>query len=256
MVNSPPDSTARNQRRPRFFVAGVYALGELVEFAADDARKLIVVLRARAGDAVEIIDSSGRAYASEIVDDGKGIRARLLAENAPLPAAALRIALAQGFPKGAKMDFVVEKATELGVVRMLPFTSERTVAGPPHTGKRARWERLATSAAQQCGRTDVPVIEETAAFADVCARFHEFDLALVPWELARGISLRECLPPLLSTAQTVLVVIGPEGGLSAREAAAAEAAGGRTVSLGARILRTETAALVVCSALLYASGDL
>lgn len=243
-------------RKPRFFVAGVYGCGDVAALAPDDARKLTIVLRASAGDEIEIIDSSGRAYAAEVLFEDERIRARLLTEKTPLPAPTLHITLAQGLPKGAKMDFVVEKATELGVARIVPFTSERTVAGAAPNGKRRRWERLATSAAQQCGRSDVPIIEASAPFADVCARFGQFDLALVPWELAAGTALREGLPQLLAATHTVLIVIGPEGGLSAQEAAAAQAAGGRTVSLGARILRTETAGLVTCSALLYASGDL
>jgi len=244
-------------RRPaRIFIAGVFGVGDVVEPAPDDARKLRVVLRARGGDEVEILDSSGRAYAAEVILERDNVRARLRAEKVLPPRPSLRLALAQGIPKGAKMDFVVEKATELGVAQVLPFTSERTQGGDASGERMQRWRRLAKSAAQQCGRADVPALDEPASFTVVCAGFGTFDVTLLAWELADGVPLRERLPPLLAGARSALVVIGPEGGLSDDEAQLAERSGGRPISLGARILRTETAGLVACSAVLYASGNL
>lgn len=240
----------------RFFAPGVLGEGDVVELAGDDARKLLVVLRGTSGDGVEIVDSAGRGFAAIIDVAGARVRARLVRELASERAASLSIVLAQGIPKGAKMDFVVEKATELGVARIVPFTSERTVGDGMRDGKVERWRRLAKSAAQQCGRRDVPAVEAPLPFAELLATFGAFDLALVPWEIAATVALRERLPALIAGRRTVVVAIGPEGGLSHAEALAAEAAGGTLVSLGSRILRTETAGLVTCSALLYAAGDL
>ncbi|MBC5800264.1 MAG: 16S rRNA (uracil(1498)-N(3))-methyltransferase [Candidatus Eremiobacteraeota bacterium] len=244
------------RRPPRIFVAGIFGVGDVVEPAPDDARKLRIVLRARPGDAVEILDSSGRAYAAELIVERETVRAHLRAEKTPQAHPTLRLSLAQGMPTGAKMDFVVEKATELGVAQLVPFTSERTQAGDARAGKIERWRRLAKGAAQQCGRPDVPVLDEPTPFSQVCAGFGMFDVALVAWELADGVPLRERLPTLLAGARSALIVIGPEGGLSHDEAQLAERSGGRPLSLGARILRTETAGLVACSAVLYASGNL
>jgi len=237
-------------------VAGRFAVGDVVELAGEDARKLRVVLRRASGDAVEVVDSSGRLFAGELAIDGERFGARLVAQLAAPRAPTLAIALAQAIPKGAKMDLVVEKGTELGVARFVPFTSERVVGTGSRDGKVERWRRLAKSAAQQCGRPDVPPVERPQDFASLCAMFAGYDAALVPWEVADAVPLRERLPGLLRDARRVIVAIGPEGGLSHREARAAQVAGAHLISLGSRILRTETAGLVTCSALLYASGDL
>jgi len=216
---------------------------------------LTVVLRRGQGDALEIVDSAGALFGATLLLEGGSARARLeTALAAPRPPA-LRITLAQGIPKGQKMDFVVEKATELGVADILPFASERTVGDGAREGKLERWRRLAKAAAQQCGRADVPEVAAPTDVAGLAVALAGFDLALVPWELAPAVPLRERLPLLLAGARSVVVAIGPEGGLSHAEAAALERAGGRLVSLGSRVFRTETAGLVACSALLYESGD-
>jgi 16S rRNA (uracil1498-N3)-methyltransferase len=254
--SSSASKTHLPRRPPRIFVPGIFGVGDVVEPAPDDARKLRVVLRARAGDDVEILDSSGRAYAAELIVDREIVRAHLRTEKLPPTPPTLRLALAQGMPTGAKMDFVIEKATELGVAQLLPFRSERTQAGDARAGKLERWRRLAKSAAQQCGRPDVPAIDEPTPFSQLCDGLGRYDVALVAWELADGVPLRVRLPALLDGARSALIVIGPEGGLSHDEARLAERCGGQPISLGARILRTETAGLVACSAALYASGNL
>ncbi|GAC1397381.1 MAG: 16S rRNA (uracil(1498)-N(3))-methyltransferase [Vulcanimicrobiaceae bacterium] len=222
----------------------------------DDARKLLLVLRAQTGDPVELIDSGGRVFASRLVVDGTFATLTLERELAAPEKPHLEITLAQGIPKGAKMDFVVEKATELGVARIVPFWSSRVVGDGDRAGKVERWRRLAKSAAQQCGRRDVPDVATPVDFATLVRSFATVELALVPWELAAAAPLRDTLPAALGDAKRVLVAIGPEGGFSEDEASQARVAGARLISLGRRILRTETAGLVACTALLYASGAL
>jgi 16S rRNA (uracil1498-N3)-methyltransferase len=241
----------------RFFVSGVHAAGDIATLAADDARKLLVVLRKVAGAPLEIVDSSGRTFAGRLIVDGSSARAELERELVPRRADTLRLTLAQGIPKGQKMDFVVEKATELGVAAIVPFASERTQGGDRgREGKVERWRRLAKAAAQQCGRTEVPTVEQPVGFAELLASIGRYHAALIPWELEGGAPLRERLPALLDGVRDVLVIIGPEGGLAAAEVAAARERGARAISLGSRIFRTETAGLVACSALLYEAGDL
>ncbi len=227
-----------------------------MELAGADARKLLVVLRAKDGDRVEICDSSGSSFSATLAIDGSRVRARLGDAHEPPAPRAIELVLAQALPKGQKMDFAIEKATELGIACIIPFTSERSVAGAARAGKLERWRRLAHTAAQQCGRRDVPAVEDPVEWDVLTERFRSYDLALVPWELAEPIPLRERLPALLRGARSVLIAIGPEGGLSHAEVQRAADAGGRLVSLGSRILRTETAGLVACSAVLYAAGDL
>jgi 16S rRNA (uracil1498-N3)-methyltransferase len=170
---------------------------------------------------------------------------------------AREIVLCQAVPKGAKMDYVVEKATELGVRRIVPLRTERTVAEAGSPARLERWRRLARTAAAQCGRTRVPAVDAPAAWSDAIASLAAAGtLLLFPWELAERVPLRETLPRLLAGDGPIAVLIGPEGGISHEEAALAVAAGARAVSLGPRIFRTETAGLVVVSALLYELGDL
>ncbi len=164
-----------------------------------------------------------------------------------------RIDVAQAIPKGQKMDFVVEKLTELGTAQILPVYSERTVIEEIGSGKLERWRRLAKTAAQQCGRSTIPAICDPQPLASLIGAFASYDVVLFPWELADAAPLRETLPGLLQTARSILVVIGPEGGFSTDEAAAARDAGAHLLSLGSRILRTETAALVVMALLNYLS---
>jgi 16S rRNA (uracil1498-N3)-methyltransferase len=234
----------------------VFALGDAVELGTGDARKVAVVLRARDGDAIEVVDSSGRVYAGRVRLDGKHVRAVLEREAGAPRALRLAVTLAQGLPKGPKMDFVVEKATELGVAAILPFASSRTAGDGARAGKLERWRRIAKSAAQQCGRVEVPEVAEPIDFAGLVERAASYDLVLVPWELAGAGPLRERLPELIEGVRSVLLAIGPEGGFSHEEARALELAGAVLVSLGSRILRTETAGLVAYAVLLYASGDI
>jgi len=241
---------------PRFFVSGVFAPGDAPALAPEDARKLTLVLRQGEGDALEIVDSSGRLYAASARIAGDNVCATLERELAAPAATRLSITLAQGLPKGQKMDYVVEKATELGIERILAFTSSRTIGEGSREGKLERWRRVAKSAAQQCGRLDLPAVEGPIPFDALSARIPTYDAAVVPWELAPRVPLHDRLPALIAGAKTVLVAIGPEGGLSEAEALALQSAGAHLVSLGSRILRTETAGLVTCSALLYASGDI
>jgi 16S rRNA (uracil1498-N3)-methyltransferase len=240
----------------RLFVSGTFDVGDVVEPALDDQRKLRVVLRAVDGDAVVVADSSGKRFAGVVAMHERSVRVRLEAELEAPEAPVLSVVLAQGLPKGQKMEFVVEKATELGVARIVPFASERTAGDTARAGKVERWRRVAKSAAEQCGRRDVPEIEEPLAFDELLERIVRAPLALVPWELADALPLRTRLPQLIEGQREVLVVIGPEGGFSDAETHAAREAGAHVISLGRRILRTETAGLVITAALLYASGDL
>ena len=152
------------------------------------------------------------------------------------------------------MDFVVEKLTELGAARIIPLQSERTIASEVSTNKIERWRRLAKTAAQQCGRARITQIADPQTLAALIEQFGTYDAVLFPWELADRTPLRERLPQLAANASTVLVIIGPEGGFSHTEADAAANAGAALISLGERVLRTETAGLVMLALLNYVAG--
>lgn len=240
----------------RFFIDGVYRCGEEVELHGGDAHKIVDVLRLRDGDAVELIDSAGFIFPASLVIRGARVGAVLGEPIAASVESVLRITLAQGIPKGQKMDYVIEKATELGVARIIPFISERVIGEDRSALKLDRWRRLARAAARQSGRTHIPPVEEPLRWDALTAAFPAFDLVLLPWELAERVPLRAALANILADAREVLVLIGPEGGITHAEARLALAAGAHAVSLGSRILRTETAGLVACAALLYETGQI
>jgi 16S rRNA (uracil1498-N3)-methyltransferase len=242
--------------RDRFFVAGVHALGDRVTFAPDDARKIATVLRGRSGDRVQVIDSAGSAFSASLAVDAAAVVATL-AERLERGAreSAVRLAIAQAIPKGRKMDVVVEKATELGVAEIVPLRSDRVEGDRTGEHKSERWQRLAKTAAQQCGRTVVPNVAPIAAWDDLLATFPDYERVYLPWELADVRPLRDVFERDAPHVASALFVIGPEGGFSEREVQRAVAAGAATISLGTRILRTETVALVVLAAFAYARGD-
>jgi 16S rRNA (uracil1498-N3)-methyltransferase len=251
--------------RDRFFVEGVHAVGDVVAFAADDAHKLATVLRKRSGDRVQVVDSGGAAFAATLdVESRDGREGRDVRVRASLDErldrdgveTALRVTIAQAVPKGQKMDLVVEKATELGAHAILPVRSARVIGHDTGAGKVERWRRIAKSAAQQSGRLRVPDVADVHDWDALLATFAGYDRVYVPWELAEPAPLRDVFERELAGARSVLVVIGPEGGFSSDEVERAREAGARAISLGRRILRTETAALVVLAALLYARGEL
>jgi 16S rRNA (uracil1498-N3)-methyltransferase len=253
---SRSSSASKKRSNPisaRVFVAGVHAVGDSVNIEGGDARKIVTVLRQRSGDRIEVIDSAAQRFNAALQVEGRFVRATLSEQIAVARAAAkFEITVAQAIPKGQKMDFVVEKLSELGVAQILPFHSERTIPHlTPRNERTERWRRLAKAAAQQSGRVRVPAISPPQDLADVLERCADFDRALFSWELADEEPLRDRLPQLLAGVRSILVVIGPEGGFSAAEAACARERGAHIVSLGAQILRTETAALVLVAILNY-----
>ena len=175
---------------------------------------------------------------------GRTVQAEL-AERIAAPAPSqVRVTVAQGIPKAQKMDYVVEKLTELGAAAIVPLQSERSLAESGGAHKHERWARIAKSAALQSGRTAIPSIEAPCTLRALLERAGEFDSVIFAWELAPQTSPRAALETALRTARNVLLIIGPEGGFSHEEAALAASAGAHAVWLGPRILRTETAGLV------------
>ena len=230
----------------RFFVEGAKAPGDVVELGGSDAHKIAHVLRLAAGDTIELIDSSARTFSAALLDVGRVVRASVLAEQAP-PAAppALTVDVAQAVPKGSRMDLVVEKGTELGVAAFLPFFCERSIGRGAGAERLSRWRRIARGAAQQSRRTSVPDVHEPVAFEHLVASFSDYDAVLFAWELAEPAPLARRLQEAVPAAGRVLLVVGPEGGFTHGEADLAMRSGAVTLSLGSRILRTDTAALVL-----------
>ena len=243
--------------RDRFFVEGVHVVGESVVLAPEDARKIATVLRGKTGDRVQIVDSGGSAFAASIDVNGVLVTAQL-AESVErgVRESGVRLTIAQGIPKGSKMDLIVEKAVELGAAAIVPLRSDRVVGERTGEHKHERWQRIAKTAAQQCGRTIVPGVTPVRSWAELIATFGSYDRVYLPWESADVRPLRDTFEADARAIASALVIVGPEGGFSSREVDRAIVAGATPLSLGTRILRTETVALVVLAAFAYARGEL
>lgn len=244
---------------PRFFISPEQIKGGPVTITGPDVVHISRVLRLGAGDCLTVLDGLGKAYEAVIEKTGRdevvcAIRKEIPAGDAP----PVRVTLVQGIPKGDKMDLIVQKGTELGVSRVIPLLCERAVVkleGDRSHKKRERWQRIALEAAKQCRRQDVPEVVEPVGWDQVLAGLPQEVVALIPWEEENVESLKDIL--MGNTAkEEIYVFIGPEGGFTPGEVERARARGIRPVTLGPRILRTETAGLAVLTMILYQWGDL
>ncbi len=213
------------------------------------------VLRAEDGDLITVFDGAGRQARATIRINPAGDLALDVSEVVPVAERAVELVLIQAIPKGARMDLVVEKATELGVARIIPVVTDRGVVrlDAKQAGKRAtRWDRIARSASKQCGTPWIPQIEAVQSYAGAVKRTPEFDAVLL-CSLVEGVEpLRDVIARLQLQAPTsIAVIIGPEGDLTPSEISDAIEAGAVPVSLGGLTLRVETAALYAASVLAH-----
>lgn len=206
----------------------------------DEAHHVARVLRLAAGDAVVIFNGRGGAWDATILESGKrGVAATITAARPAEAPALARVTLAIGLLKGDAMDAVVRDATALGVAEIIPMATEHVAVPKRARGDEAieRWQRVAVASAKQCGRTTLPAIAGVTPLADVLAR--DIDTKILCVEPAVG---GTGLSAIASDA--ILIVVGPEGGWSAGEIAAASAAGCHLITLGSLTLRAELAPVV------------
>lgn len=255
----------------RFTIAPDRIAGGRVTFDREESRHLSRVLRLRPGDTVIAADGAGRDYTVRVETVGEIATGTVLGVAAREVESPLRVTLVQSVPKGDKMEAIVRAATELGVVRVVPVLTERTIVSlePARWRERARrWQRVAKEAAKQCGRAVVPPVEVPRPLADVLAADEPADLRLCFWEGAAttagegggqagllGTTLAAGLPASLPRDARVHLLIGPEGGLSRDEVDAARARAWKVVGVGPRILRTETAGPAIIAILQNRFGD-
>lgn len=231
--------------------------GDRVTFEAGAAHHLGRVLRAAVGDVVRAVDPAGALLTVRLTVIAARRAEGLIVSRAPLPTESpLDLTLAQGVPKGDKMDGIVRMATELGVTRVVPLMTERTVVRlePARwTSRLGRWQRIAKEAAQQSGRAAVPEITPPRDVASWARESRPAGLLVCLWEEERE-GLEKRLPP--GPCPRVTVIVGPEGGLTAEEVRGLVDAGAVVASLGPRLLRTETAGAVAVALLQSRYGDL
>jgi 16S rRNA (uracil1498-N3)-methyltransferase len=214
------------------------------------------------GDTLAVCDGAGREYAGTIVDIGDMVTLTV-SDIVHAVEPETKITLYQCVPKRGKMEVVIQKSTELGAVRFVPVFSGRSVMTPSDVERKiGRWQRVAEEASKQSGRGIIPVVDIPLSLSDAVRAFGEYDLTLFPYENEDRDTIKDVLREYASVPAgaggappgrgvRVAVIIGPEGGFTDAEAFAIESAGAAPCSLGATILRTETAGPAAVAMILY-----
>ncbi len=243
----------------RFFLQPGQLLDDQVTITDEDAHHITKVLRLGVDDEIECVDQAGQVTLVRIREVGKRVLGTVIGVLDCSQESPLTLTLFQGLAKGDKMDLVIQKAVELGVQEVIPFFSRYTVVKLDEKqakSKQTRWQRIALEAAKQSGRTRVPVVHEPCSFAGLMQRIAEGvdlgGLVLLAYEAEQHTGIRD----VDARPQAVSVIVGPEGGFAREEVEALTQAGAKVCSLGPRILRTETAGLVLLSIVGYKWGDL
>ncbi len=246
-------------RIPRVFIDPENREDGHVQITGAAARHLTRVLRLGPGAELVALDGKGGAFRARIEKETRDGVSAVIEERIPATGEpGVKITLVQGLPKADKMDYVVQKATEIGVSRIIPLASERAVVrtgGERADKKRERWRRIAVSAAEQAFRAIVPEILPVMTLSEVLEAVPAGALLLFPWEEERRTPLQAVLRAQPAVPD-VYIFIGPEGGFTEAEAEAARAHGAHCVTLGPRLLRTETAGPVVAALVLYEWGEM
>ena len=221
----------------------------------EEAQHISRVLRMKKGDEVTLCDGEGNFYDALLCDfEEKSVKAQILSSRKAETEPTVQITLYQGVPKNPKLETIVQKATEIGVVKIVPMDTNRAVAKLDKSAKVDRLRKIAREAAKQSKRGIVPVVCDTVSFKEAVCEAAKADIAIIPYEEERQISLKKALQE--KSAQTISIMIGPEGGFEKDEVLFAKENGIISVTLGKRILRTETAGLAVSAAVLYEKGEM
>lgn len=243
-----------------FFVDSQAVGEELISITGKDYNHIAHVLRMKVGEQITVSTTDdGKEYFCEIdAFEPDSVLCRILdqqTETAELPA---KIILFQGLPKADKMELIIQKAVELGANEIVPVAMARSVVKLDEkkaSSKVERWHGISEAAAKQSKRGIIPVVSAPLTYKEALKRASECDLFLVPYEDARGFSHTKEMLGKIAPGKSIAVIIGPEGGFAPSEIDAAKEAGGEIVTLGKRILRTETAGLVMLSLIMAELED-
>ncbi len=244
----------------RFFIPTDQFLDDqTVALYGEDARHLTRVLRKQPGAEITVLDGKGGEYLARITEAGADrVTAEILEATRRLAESRVRINLVQGMPKGEKFEWILQKNTEIGVARFQPVLTERSTVRLDPTArakKLDRWQKIVREAAEQSGRQLTPEIDPVRDWRELAAALRP-GLMLIPWEGEREQPIKRVLAAHPEAPDEITVLIGPEGGFALDEVEAAKRWGAIPVTLGPRILRTETAGLAVATIILYHYGEM
>lgn len=238
-----------------FFVDASQVSEETIWIEGSDVNHMKNVLRMRIGEEVTVSDGQGKEYLCQVMDfEEEQVQLKIVetkASDAELPS---KIYLFQGLPKQEKMELIVQKCVELGIYAVVPVSMKRCVVkldAKKGAKKVERWNTIAASAAKQSGRGIVPEVMSVKTYKEALEMAKDLDVVLVPYECAEGMDHTKELIQSIKPGQSVGIFIGPEGGFDPDEIALACEMGGQVITLGKRILRTETAGLALLSVLMF-----
>lgn len=240
----------------RFFIPQLYAAEMVIKDV--DAKHISKVLRMQPGDKLQIVSDDGvTAYAEITSLQADSVTVKCVEKLAESHEPSVKITLAQGLAKGEKMDFIIQKAVEMGASSIVPVAMEHSVVrleGAKAEKKVERWQKIAEAAAKQSKRDIIPQVQPVQTMQQMLAN-NDLQHKIIAYECEDRLGLKTALQSY-DNLQELLLIIGPEGGISEFELELARKNGAVPVSLGKRILRAETAGVVALSAILYETGDL
>ena len=243
----------------RFFISPSSVEGDLIHVEGQTLNHLKNVLRTRPGEEVTLLDGTGAEYQCILKEYIPGealcaITSRLVLTR-ELP---IKLTLFQALPKADKMDLIVQKAVELGSYAVVPVETARCVVrldDKKAAKKQERWQAIAAGAAEQSGRSFIPAVEMPVSYKEALGLLSGMDLVLLPYELEPGMGKTRKVLSSLRPGMKIGIMIGPEGGFEAKEVEEARAVGAVPISLGKRILRTETAGMALLAHLMLLAEE-
>lgn len=238
-----------------FFVTPAQIQDGYAVILGQDVNHIRNVLRMKSGEQIGVRDGISRNYVCELETIGtEEIRAKILSEDLDSSELSAKLYLFQGLPKSDKMELIIQKAVELGVYQIIPVATRRAVVKldkKKEEAKVKRWNAIAESAAKQSGRMVIPEVTGVKTLKEAYEYASDFDKNLIPYELAEGMAETKSVVSQIQSGMRVGIFIGPEGGFDVEEIEQAIAVGISPITLGKRILRTETAGMTVLSILMF-----
>lgn len=246
----------------KFFVNSNQINNNKIEILNDDVNHIKNVLRLENGEKIKICDSDNlKNYICGIESiTNKNVICNILEEVTGKAEGNVELHIFQGLPKADKMELIIQKGTELGVSEFIPVSFKRSIvkfSGKDEIKKIERWQKIAEVAAKQSGRDLIPKVKNVISIKDICNEVKNYDLVLLAYELEEKNYIKNELFKIKkeNANYKIAIIIGPEGGIEENEARILESAGAKIISLGKRILRTETVALQVSSIIMYELED-
>jgi 16S rRNA (uracil1498-N3)-methyltransferase len=240
----------------RYFIVPSQIAGDIIIITGDDVHHIRTVMRNRVGDVI-VCCMFGFDYRVEIAEiTSSSIYCTMIERFPSLGEPKVQVTLAQGLPKGEKIEWILQKGTELGAAKFLPFSSTRTIVkidAKKAEKKQDRWSKIVKEAAEQAHRGKIPKVLLPVGWKGVLGEISKYDLSLIAYE-KEAQALTKVLGS--TSANSILLIIGPEGGFSEQEVAEATEHGAIPITLGSRILRTETAAISLLTCVMYAKNEL